>query len=356
VRMKSLHFFGLMALAAVALHGQPTNGAQYWSTTVPDCSSLGENAVTITNAAGATVGYSCFVSGTFLWLAAGGPTPGSWSTEIRVAAPASGAIGVDYTFYDPSGNNLSLDTTISGGSVFPASGNDVNFALFANQPSDLRLLGATSNAPHYGTTATGSVYAVFYCPDVTTCETVLPQLLYSFLPTQPWSLSVPISWDTFWSPVQAQGAWTQWSATGVNDATHFASFVVYNQDTTATSYAVRVYDGSGNLAGSGTTPSIAPIPVFSDGTVGQGGTYGALLSQVITTGSVPTGVFKVTVDGGTFYSAVSVLQFNGPSAASLQVGYDTASTTTTIATSAVQTIRRSHVANTPKRVFSTLPR
>ena len=182
----------MVALAAATLYGQPTNGAQYWSTTVPDCSSLGENAVIITNSAGATVGYSCYVSGTFLWLAAGG----TWGSSIRVAAPASGAVGVDYTFFDTGGSNVNLDATI-GSAVFPTSGNDVNFALNANQPSEVHLLGAQSDAPRYGNTQTGSVYAVFYCPDAITCSSVLPQLLYSFLPTKPWSLSVPIAWDNF---------------------------------------------------------------------------------------------------------------------------------------------------------------
>ena len=87
VRRKLLHLFGFAALAAGTLHSQPTNGAVYWSTNSQlDCSSLGETSPTpITNASGATIGYSCYVSGTFLWLAAGG----GWGTAIRVAAPAS---------------------------------------------------------------------------------------------------------------------------------------------------------------------------------------------------------------------------------------------------------------------------
>ena len=241
--VKSISFLGLMALAGAALYGQPTNGAQYWSTTVPDCSALNqEAAVAITNASGATIGYSCYVTGTFVWLAAGG----TWGTSIRMSAPASGAVGVDYSFYDKGGNNLSLDT--SGATL--ASGNDVNFSLNANQPSEVHLLGAPSEAPGYGTTQTGSVYAIFYCPDAVTCITVLPQLLYSNSdPRFPWSLSVPISWDYFYSPVQPQGAWPQWSATGVNDATHFLSLVIYNQDLVATIYTVRVYDSEGSWRG-----------------------------------------------------------------------------------------------------------
>src|SRR5579863_6008104 len=137
--MKSLYLIGLMVLAAMAVYGQPTNGPVYWSTVAPDCSSLnnGESPVTITNPAGTTLGYSCWVSGTFLWFAAGGQdnNPAKWATAIRVAAPESAPIGVDYTFYDTAGTALSLDTSGSQN----GSGNDVNFALSANQPSEIDL-------------------------------------------------------------------------------------------------------------------------------------------------------------------------------------------------------------------------
>jgi hypothetical protein len=340
--MKSLHLLGLIAVAAATLHGQPTNGAVYWSTVAPDCSSLaGESPVAITNSSRQTIGYSCYVSGTFVWLAAGG----GWGTSIRVAAPASAAIGVDYTFYDTSGNNLKLDTTFGSGSS-TTSGNDVNFALSANQPAEVGLLGATSDAPKYSSTATGSVYAVFYCPDAITCGNVLPQLLYSALPT-PWSLSVPISWDT--------ELWTQWSAEAIDDgSTHRVSLVIYNEDMTATSYAVRVYDSTGSLAGTGTTPSIPPLQLLSNGSFGEGGTYGALLSDVVAT-RLPPGVFKILVDGGSKYSAVEVLQFNGPSATALQVAYDSAPGSRSSAASAGRmSVRSARVASTPKQVFSAL--
>jgi hypothetical protein len=336
--MKSLHLLGLIALAAATLHGQT-----YWSTSKPDCSSLaGESPVAITNSSGTTIGYSCYVSGTFVWLAAGG----GWSTSIRVAAPASAAIGVDYTFYDTSGNNLNLDTTLGSGSS-PTSSHGVNFALSANQPVEVNLLGATSNAPNYSSTSTGSVYAVFYCPDATTCGNVLPQLLYSALPTVAWSLSVPISWDT--------ELWTQWSAEGIDDGgTHKVSLVVYNEDITATSYTVRVYDNTGSLAGTGTTPSIPPLQSLPSGSLGQGGTYGALLSDVIST-PLPSGIFKVLVDGGSQYCAVEVLQFTGPSATALQVAYDTEPGSRSSAASLRRSsVRSSRVASMPKPVFRAL--
>ena len=342
---KSLYLLGSMALASAALHGQPTNGPVYWSTNPNlDCTSLGESSpVSIKNSSGTTIGYSCYVSGTFVWLAAGG----GWGTAIRVAAPASGAVGVDYSFYDTNGNNLNLDTTFgSGGSH--SSGNDVNFALKANQPAEVDLLGATSNAPSYGTTATGSVYAVFYCPDAATCNNVLPQLLYSFLPTQPWSLSVPIAWDSL--------IWTQWSAEGIDDGgTHRVSLVVYNEDTTATIFTVQVYDSTGTLVGTGTTPSIPGLLLLSDGSYSEGGTYGALLSDVIKT-RLPSGVFKVFVDGGSKYSAVEMLQINGPSATTLQVAYDGPGSSSLARAAPRPSFRRARAASGPKLVFGGVPR
>ena len=289
-----------------------------------------------------TIGYSCYVSGTFVWLAAGG----EWGTSIRVAAPGSAAVGVDYTFYDTNGNNLRLDTTFGDDSP-RASGNEVSFALYANQPAEVVLLGATNNAPQYISTSTGSVYAVIYCPDATTCGNVLPQLLYSALPTMPWSLSVPISWDT--------ELWTQWSAEGIDDgSTHRVSLAIYNEDITATNYIVRVYDSTGALAGIGTTPSIPPLQLLNNGSLGEGGTFGALLSDVIST-RLPSGVFKVVVDGGSKYSAVEVLQLNGPSATALQVAYDSATGSSSTATSVRrQSLKRERVDFMPKPVFGAL--
>src|SRR6185436_6483565 len=96
--MKSLRFLGLMALAAATVYGQPTNGAVYWSSSPPDCTSIDstQTAVAIFNGSGVRVGYSCYVAGTFVWLAAGA----GWTTAIRVAGPASGGIGADLKFYD----------------------------------------------------------------------------------------------------------------------------------------------------------------------------------------------------------------------------------------------------------------
>jgi hypothetical protein len=325
--MKSLHLFALTALAAAALHGQPTNGPVYWSpvSSPPNCTSLaGESPVAIMSGT-TTVGYSCYVGGTFVWLAAGG----TWGSSIRLAAPASAAIGVDYTFFDPDGNSLSLDTT-SG------TTSDLSFALDANQPSTVGLLGA-ANTDH-SAIQTGSAYAMFYCPDAATCANVLPQLLYSGLPTVPWLLSAPIAWDT--------ALWTQWSVEAADDGgTVRVSLVVFNENQTAAGYTVYVYDGTGALAGTGTTPS---IPSF--------GTYGALLSDVIKT-PLPSGAFKILVDGGSNYSAVEAIQFNGPAATTLPVACDSVPGASANATRARRVNERSaRMASTPKQAFGALAR
>ena len=347
MRTKLFYLFGLIFFGVASVYGQPTNGAVYWSTTQPDCSSLGEtSAVPIKNAAGTTIGYSCSVSGTFVWFAAGG----IWGTTIRVAAPASAPIGVDYTFYDQSGNDLKLDSTVNNVSSSLTSSNEVNFALSPNQPAEVELRGTAGNGPSYGSTATGSVYAVFLCPDATTCSDVLPQLLYSALPAQPWSLSVPIAFDN--------AVWTQWSAVGINDngpnPRHVMSLVIYNEDTTANVYTVSVFDSTGALIGSGMTPSVPPLKNLGNGNYGQGGTYGVYLSQVVPT--LPQGVCKIVVNGGTFYSAVEVLQFDGTSATTLQVAFDSAPASTVKNALQTSSVRRLSVLASPKLVFRPLAR
>jgi len=358
--MKSFRFLGLIVLAAAALSGQsmtpPTTGAQYWSTdSTLDCSATGSSTYTISLASGGT-GYVCIVSGTFPWLAAGG----AWTTSIRASAPAAGAIGVDYSFYDKNGNSLTLDTT-SGTNTVPASANELSFALTANGPSEVHLLGASSEAPGYRTEQDGSAYAIFYCPNADTCATVLPQLIYSSLPSQPWSLSVPIAWDNFFSAVQVQGAWTQWSASGIDDGTaaHRVSLAIYNQMSTSTIFTVSVYDSNGKLAGQGTT---AAIPGFNSVTQ-QAGTYGKILTDIIKS-PLPSGIFKITVDGGSNYSSVVILQFTGGSGGagsgtSLQVAYDTSSATSSLASTAPSSLVKSAVrqkAQRPRLPFNVVPK
>ena len=331
--MKSLQLFGLIALVAATLHGQT-----FWSTSSSlDCSSLGENAYGPYTTPTGVQGYSCFVGGTFAWYASGG----AWSTAIRVAAPASGAVLVDYLFYDKQGNPVNMDSAYGSGPA-NASGNEVTFALYANQPREVDLLGATGNGPGYSTLTDGSVYGTFLCPDATTCMNVQAQLLYSALPAIPWALSVPIAWDNEES--------LQWSAEGIDDGNvHRVSLAIYNDDvvsTTPTTFTVQVFDSNGNLAGTGVTPAIPPIPTFSDGSYGEGGTYAVALSDLIS--PLPSGIFKVLIDGGSVYSAVVVLQMNGQSATSMQVAYDTAA-----GSSVTTSVRRAN-ARTAARVASRL--
>jgi hypothetical protein len=340
---KSLHLLGLIAFAAATLHGQPTNGPVYWSTTMPDCSSLSETAVAVTNSSGGVVGYSCYVSGTFVWLAAGG----GWTSAIRVGAPATAPIGVDYTFYDNNGNNLTLDTK-SGASSSLISSNVVSFALSANQPSEVDLLGATSNAPTYAPTTTGTAYAVFYCPDATTCNNVLPQLIYLQQPTHPWLATVPIVWDN--------AIRTHWSAEGVDDgATNVVSFVVYNESTIAATFTVDIYDSAGTLFATGTTPSIPPLQSLGGGSYGEGGIYGADLRTVIT-GGLPSGTFKILIDGGTIASGVQMFQITGPAITSMQIANDSApnSSAAVAATTRRAQARTARAVPAEKRMFAAL--
>ena len=346
--MRSLHVLGLIALAAGALYSQPTNGPVYWSVTMPDCSSLQETAVQITNSSGTVLGYSCYVSGTFSWFAAGN----GWTSKIRAGAPSTAPIGVDYTFYDGNGNNLNVDTK-SGPSAATASGSDVNFALSANQPSEIDVFGATSSAPSYSALADGTVYAVYYCPDATTCGNVLPQLVYLQQPTHPWLATVPIAWD--------DSVWPTWSAEGVDDGvTSVVSFAVYNEGTTAATFKIYIYDSTGTLAATATTPLIAPLPLLSDGSYGEAGTYAATLRTLI--GTLPSGIFKVLIDGGTTDCAVLMLQFSGmqypaPSMSSMQVAYDSTPGSAAVTASAVRAAHAKRARTVPaqKRVFAPLP-
>src|ERR1019366_4463547 len=222
-------------------------------------------------------------------------------------------------------------------------------------PSEIVTLGATANAPSYGLLSFGTVYAVYYCPDATTCGNVLPQLVYLQQPTHPWLATVPIAWDNAVS--------TQWSAEGVDDGvTNIVSFVVYNEGSTATSFTIDIYDSTGTLVATGTTPSIPPFASLSGGYYGEAGTYGATLRTIIPSG-LPSGIFKILVDGGTEDSAVLMLQFSGlqyavPSMSSMQVAYDAAPSSTAAVAAAARRAHAQRVRTVPtqERVFSALPK
>jgi hypothetical protein len=337
VNLKSISLFALTALAAGALYGQPTNGPVYWSTdsglACPDV----EGPVEITNSSGSTVGYSCYFSGVFVWTTAGG----EWSSAIRVSAPGSNPIGVDYSFYDTSGNPLPVKFKVGSG---PDSGssasNDVNFSLAANQPGVVNLPSASGGGP--ATQQTGSAYVYVYCPDDITCALAefSPQLIYSALPSVPWSLSVPIALDGL------DEASTQWSAEGIDDgSTNTVSLVIYNENASAETFKVEIYNSSGTLVGTGTTPSIAG----ANSTTGEGGTYGQLLRDIPGIGKLPSGIFKIVIDGGTSnYSEAEVLQVTGQSATALQVEEDCSSATCSAFES--EAARRAATKLRPKRV------
>jgi hypothetical protein len=238
------------------------------------------------------------VTGNFIWFAAGG----SWRSFIRTAAPASAAIGVEYLFFDEQGSRVSVDTDSGAART---SSDTVSLVLNPNQPSELELLGAGADAPQYGRTQTGSVFGIFLCPDAVTCALLAPQLLFSYSPLKPWSLSAPIAWDKSFSSLQPSGLSARWSTAGINDPTHILSFAIYNQSPRAATYTIRVYDSNGSVAGEGATPVI-----------GQAQTRGFLLTDVIRT-ALPSGILKIAVEG-TDLSSVLFLQFSGDSATSLQ--------------------------------------
>ena len=290
--------------AATAFALPPTTGAQWWSTDPNlNCSAYRSLIYEVPLASGGT-GYACGITGTFVWYAAGG----SWGTSIRMAAPASGAVGVQYLFFDENGNRISLDT-IAGGAQ--ASGNSLGLVSSANQPSEVRLLGASNDAPRYQNTQTGSVFGVFLCSTSAACATVTPQLLYSSTSVPGWSPSVPIAWDSTFSPLQPVGLSTSWSAVGINDATHLLSFAIYNQSAASTAYTVRVHAGDGSLA----AESVTPLIPGSGGADGAGAARGFLLTDVVGT-ALPRGILKVTVEGDGLSSAL-FLQFSGSSATTI---------------------------------------
>ena len=295
----------VLALSAAPGFALPsTTGTQWWSTD-PNltCTAYRSLIYEVPLASGGK-GYACGITGTFVWFAAGG----NLGSSIRMTAPASGAVGVQYLFFDADGNRISLDT-VAGPAQ--ASGNSLGLVISANQPSEVRLLGASNDAPLYPKTQTGSIFGVFLCASSATCATVTPQLLYSSMSAPGWSLSVPIAWDSSFSPLQPVGLSTRWSTVGVNDATHLISFAIYNQSAAPTTYSVRVYGADGSLAAESTTPLIPA----SGGPDGAGATRGFLLTDVVGT-ALPQGLLKVTVEGDGLSSAL-FLQFSGGSGTSL---------------------------------------
>jgi hypothetical protein len=242
--------------------------------------------------------YVCWVSGTLPWYAAGA----GWGSAIRVSAPPTGAVDINLYFTDVNGNAAALDYSYRGNStVYNDTG--TSNALYANQPMEVDLLGLHAEAPTYSTTsASGPVVVYGYCPDATTCEQLQAQLIYSALPSEPWSLSAPVVWD-------AQ-TWTGWSSIGIDNGVKggdTVSFVVYNlaDDQAAHTYTLNVFDSTGALYSTGITPSVPYL-----------GSYASVLRSVIS--NLPAGEFKLQlVAAATQYTAFEALQFHGTTATTL---------------------------------------
>jgi hypothetical protein len=316
--LKSVWLAGLLVFGAGAVNAQ-----QYWSTN----SSLDCGASYSTDGNGTPLklsngGYVCLAVGTLPWYAAGN----MWGSSIRVSAPHSAPVAYYLDFYDKDGNAATLDFLYQGDS---ASSSDVtaSSALYADQPLQVDIYGLHSQAPNYGSEADGSVVVTVYCPDLATCQQAQAQLIYSALPSEPWSLSVPVVWD-----IQTSLAW---SAVGVDDSKtntdsatkNTVSFAIYNLGITSSdtpyTYTLNVYDASGALSGQAVTPS---IPRY--------GTYAALLSDLVP--DLPSGPFKLQIvsPNSDAWTAFEVLQFHGPSATTLVSAWENLPTvTSTSATS-----------------------
>ena len=275
----------LMGFSAAQAQQQPI----YWSTTQPDCGSY--KSLQLSNG-----NYVCEVYGIFPWFAAGA----GWKTSIRTAAPASAPIAAFYSYYDTNGNAAALDANYVDGAGVTSGQNYFSFALNANEPAQLDLLGLPAEAPTYSQTAAqGLILAYIQCPDASTCSQATTQLMYSALPSQLWSLSIPIVWNA-----QLGAVWSSW---GFDDGQkQIFSFVISNSSNVAQTYAVYIYDSLGNLMTRINTPSIPSL-----------GTYAQVLDSFLGN-KTPGGLFKITV-AGLGFSAFEALQFNAGSATTLVV-------------------------------------
>lgn len=305
--VKSFWLAALLVLGACAVNAQT-----YWSTNSSlNCGAYGtdSNGTPLSIANGQ---YVCYVYGTLPWYASGA----GWGSSIRVSAPPTAPVAFFFDFSDVTGANATLDFTYEEDTKV-YSDTSASQALYANQPLEVDILGLTSQAPNYGTTANGPVVVLAECPDATTCSQVQAQLIYSALPSEPWSLSAPVIFD--WQTSYA------WSAVGIDDgSTNTVSFVIYNLDTAGLAshtYTINVYDSTGKLAGTATTKSVP-----------YEGSYADLLRNVIP--KLPSGSFKVQVVGTT-YTAFEALQFHGPSATTLVVASETVATASPATSSSV---------------------
>jgi hypothetical protein len=305
--VKSVWLAGLLVVGTCAANAQATQPV-YWSTDANlNCGTSAEpiKPLQLTNGPGIG-GYVCNVVGTLPWYTSGG----GWGSSIRVSAPASAAVAYYFDFFDVNGAAATLDFAYQGdATVYNAA--FASQALFANQPLEVNILGFHPEAPNYATAATGPIVVTVYCAEASTCEQAQAQLIYSALPSQPWSLSVPVVWDgqtsIAWSAVGIDG--------GSSTSTDQVSFVIYNLDTVGLishSYTLNVYDSGGNLYSTATTKA---VPLY--------GSYADDLHNLLP--NLPSGAFKLQVVDKT-YSAFEALQFHGPSATALVSTAETAPT------------------------------
>jgi hypothetical protein len=276
----------------------------YWSTDSKlNCGSYGQDAAgkpwQLSNG-----GYVCYAYGTLPWYAAGA----GWTSTIRVSAPPTAPVAYIFSFTSASGAASTLDfryqgdATIYHGTYATRGLDSVQAhanALYANQPLMFDVLGLNGEASTYKTGATGAVTVLAECPNATACDQVHAQLTFGSLPTQPWAMSIPAVWDTQTS----EG----WSAVGIDDGSaNTMSFAIYNLDAageSARSYTLNVYDATGALYSSASTPV---VPLY--------GNYGAALRSAFS--KLPTGALKLQV-AGSAYSAFVALQFRGATATTL---------------------------------------
>lgn len=296
---------GVLALSAVSAMGQ--NWINPGTTTSPSsCAPFKDQYAGPTSTS-----YYCYYNGTFPWFAAGE----GWTTVLRIAAPASGAIEVKYDFFQQDANGaidpIQLDY-LQFGETSPEQSSDATFDLNPNRPSELTLLGKTIDGPPpYATSATGSVSVEVRCPDKATCAAVMPQLIYSALPASPWYLSGTMSSST---SVPTQPDSSVWSAVGVNDPqlrnsalpNQIISFVIFNDSGIDQQYTVSAYDKTGAPIGSKAV------------SVSSGRNLGRVLDNSFIP-NLPAGLIKLRVQGAGTGSTclLTVLQFKGSAATAL---------------------------------------
>ena len=244
--------------------------------------------------------WYCYYQGTFPWFDAGG----GWTTMLRVAAPSSGAVHVIYDFFqlkDGSVDPVALNVLQNGTAVDPTSKHQ--FDLNPNQPSETTLLSAHTETGDVE--ASGSVHVTINCPDQATCAQIMPQLIYTYLPKNPWYLSGFLSSNVSLPTATTSPAWSAVGMNNLSDSSNlqFMTLAVFNDSGADQTYTVTAYDTAGKNVGQATTPTV---------TAGQ--SKGYVLHQFLT--GLPNGLLKIKVTG-TGTCLFTPLQFNGPAASAL---------------------------------------